>query len=73
MPGHDGCTNGASAHTLRFIAGSLSNAPMKRSSNRILTTHVGSLVRPQSLQEFLRAKQGGKPYDARLASRELWS
>jgi len=36
---------------------------MKRSSNRILTTHVGSLIRPQSLQEFLRSKQPGKPYD----------
>ena len=36
---------------------------MKRSSERILTTHVGSLIRPTKLQEFLRAKQGGKPYD----------
>jgi 5-methyltetrahydropteroyltriglutamate--homocysteine methyltransferase len=36
---------------------------MKRSSDRILTTHVGSLIRPPALQEFLRAKQGGKPYD----------
>src|SRR5437660_2670684 len=30
---------------------------------RILTTHVGSLIRPPALQEFLRAKQAGKPYD----------
>ena len=36
---------------------------MKRSSERILTTHVGSLIRPQALQEFMRAKQSGKPYD----------
>ena len=36
---------------------------MKRSSNRILTSHVGSLIRPPALQEFLRAKQAGKPYD----------
>jgi 5-methyltetrahydropteroyltriglutamate--homocysteine methyltransferase len=36
---------------------------MKRSSNRILTTHVGSLIRPPALQDFLRSKQGGKPYD----------
>ena len=36
---------------------------MKRSSSRILTTHVGSLIRPQPLQEFLRARQGGKSYD----------
>jgi 5-methyltetrahydropteroyltriglutamate--homocysteine methyltransferase len=37
---------------------------MKRSSNRILTTHVGSLIRPPALQDFLRAKQSGKSYDA---------
>jgi 5-methyltetrahydropteroyltriglutamate--homocysteine methyltransferase len=36
---------------------------MKRSSSRILTTHVGSLIRPQPLQEFLRARQGAKSYD----------
>jgi 5-methyltetrahydropteroyltriglutamate--homocysteine methyltransferase len=36
---------------------------MKRSTSRILTTHVGSLIRPDDLQEFLRARQGGKPYD----------
>jgi 5-methyltetrahydropteroyltriglutamate--homocysteine methyltransferase len=36
---------------------------MKRSTDRILTTHVGSLIRPAELQEFLRAKQAGKPYD----------
>ena len=36
---------------------------MKRSTERILTTHVGSLIRPQALQDFLRAKQAGKPYD----------
>jgi len=38
---------------------------MKRSSKRILTTHVGSLIRPQPLQEFLRVKQAGKPYDVK--------
>ena len=36
---------------------------MKRSVDRILTTHVGSLIRPQPLEEFLRAKQAGKPFD----------
>jgi 5-methyltetrahydropteroyltriglutamate--homocysteine methyltransferase len=36
---------------------------MKRSTDRILTTHVGSLIRPPALQDFLRAKQSGKPYD----------
>ncbi len=36
---------------------------MKRSTDRILTTHVGSLIRPPALQEFLRAKQSGKALD----------
>ncbi len=36
---------------------------MKHSTDRILTTHVGSLIRPPELQEFLRARQGGKPHD----------
>ncbi len=36
---------------------------MKRSVDRILTTHVGSLIRPPALQEFLRSKQAAKPYD----------
>jgi methionine synthase II (cobalamin-independent) len=36
---------------------------MKSSTSRILTTHVGSLIRPPALQDFLRAKQAGKPYD----------
>ena len=36
---------------------------MQQTTDRILTTHVGSLIRPPALQEFLRAKQGGKPYD----------
>ncbi|MBI3516518.1 MAG: cobalamin-independent methionine synthase II family protein, partial [Proteobacteria bacterium] len=33
-------------------------------SERILTTHVGSLIRPPALLQFLRAKQAGQPYDA---------
>ena len=36
---------------------------MRRSTNRILTTHVGSLIRPPALQQFLRAKQAGEPFD----------
>ena len=36
---------------------------MKRSTDRILTTHVGSLIRPQPLQEFLRAKQARRAFD----------
>jgi methionine synthase II (cobalamin-independent) len=36
---------------------------MKTSTDRILTTHVGSLIRPPALQEIMRAKQGGQAYD----------
>src|SRR5438045_1000967 len=36
---------------------------MKRSTDRILTTHVGSLIRPPKLQEFLRARQKGEGFD----------
>jgi 5-methyltetrahydropteroyltriglutamate--homocysteine methyltransferase len=36
---------------------------MKTSTDRILTTHVGSLIRPSALQEIMRAKQGGQSYD----------
>jgi 5-methyltetrahydropteroyltriglutamate--homocysteine methyltransferase len=36
---------------------------MKRSTDRILTTHVGSLVRPPDLVEIMRAKENGQPYD----------
>jgi 5-methyltetrahydropteroyltriglutamate--homocysteine methyltransferase len=36
---------------------------MKQSTDRILTTHVGSLIRPDALRELIRAKQSGKPYD----------
>jgi 5-methyltetrahydropteroyltriglutamate--homocysteine methyltransferase len=37
---------------------------MKRSSNRILTTHVGSLIRPARLLELVRAKEDGTPATA---------
>jgi len=39
---------------------------MRRSSGRILTTHVGSLIRPQPLLPLIRAKQNGQPYDREL-------
>jgi len=43
---------------------------MKRSTDRILTTHVGSLVRPPGLVELMRAKENGQPYDQQeLATR----
>jgi 5-methyltetrahydropteroyltriglutamate--homocysteine methyltransferase len=36
---------------------------MKRSTEHILTSHVGSLIRPPELIEFLRARQEGKLVD----------
>ncbi|MDE2899701.1 MAG: cobalamin-independent methionine synthase II family protein [Chloroflexota bacterium] len=36
---------------------------MKRSEDRILTTHAGSLPRPKYLQPLLDAKRRGEPYD----------
>lgn len=44
---------------------------MKRSVERILTTHVGSLIRPPEILEFLRTKQQGKPIDAAAHARAL--
>jgi 5-methyltetrahydropteroyltriglutamate--homocysteine methyltransferase len=37
---------------------------MPGNANRILTTHVGSLVRPPKLTAFWREIENGKPYDA---------
>ena len=37
---------------------------MKRSAERILTTHAGSLARPDDLRDMLTAKDDGRPYDA---------
>lgn len=34
-----------------------------RSTDRIRTTHVGSLIRPPALLQFIRPKQNGQPYD----------
>jgi 5-methyltetrahydropteroyltriglutamate--homocysteine methyltransferase len=36
---------------------------MPQSTDRILTTHVGSLIRPARLIEFWRLIEDGKPYD----------
>jgi 5-methyltetrahydropteroyltriglutamate--homocysteine methyltransferase len=36
---------------------------MKRSTERILTTFVGSLARPPDLVELLKTKESGQPYD----------
>jgi len=37
---------------------------MKRSTERILSTHVGSLARPRELLDVMREKEHGRPYDA---------
>ena len=36
---------------------------MKRSTDRIVTTHAGSLPRPADLLELIQAKATGRPYD----------
>ena len=38
---------------------------MKRSTDRILTTHAGSLPRPDDLRELVTAKASAQPYDER--------
>ena len=44
---------------------------MKRSTNRILTTHVGSLIRPPKLLELVRAKESGDAAGAQAYDRCL--
>ena len=44
---------------------------MRRSVGRILTTHVGSLIRPPALLEFIRGRSRGEPYDERAYERCL--
>ena len=39
---------------------------MKHSTDRILTTHVGSLARPRNVLDLLRAKERGDAFDAAL-------
>ncbi len=36
---------------------------MQRSTDRILTTHCGSLARPRPLLDLMREKEHGRPYD----------
>ena len=42
---------------------------MKRSTERILTTHVGSLARPDTLIPILQSKDRGQPYDRETYAR----
>ena len=36
---------------------------MKRSTDRILSTHAGSLPRPEGLRDIVAAKNAGQPYE----------
>jgi 5-methyltetrahydropteroyltriglutamate--homocysteine methyltransferase len=44
---------------------------MKRSSERILTTHAGSLPRPPDLWQMIIAKSSGQPYDQAALDRRV--
>src|ERR1700731_4453573 len=46
---------------------------MKRSSQRILTTHTGSLPRPDDLMVLLRAKEAGEAYAAAALASQIKS
>jgi 5-methyltetrahydropteroyltriglutamate--homocysteine methyltransferase len=46
---------------------------MKRSTDRILTTHAGSLARPPDLLEMLRARTADQPYDPEAFARRVRS
>ena len=44
---------------------------MRTSTDRILTTHVGSLVKPPEIRQALAAQQAGEPFDERIFGPEL--
>ncbi|HEY4686553.1 MAG TPA: hypothetical protein VII57_10965, partial [Dehalococcoidia bacterium] len=44
---------------------------MKRSTDRILTTHAGSLPRPDDIPPLVSARADGQPYDKQLLARRL--
>src|SRR3990172_7225857 len=46
---------------------------MKRSSDRILTTHAGSLPRPKDLLDMMKAKVNSEPYDHDAYARRVRS
>src|SRR5439155_21031135 len=47
-----------------------SRGPMKRSEDRILTTHVGSLPRPPALRDLLVRQDRGETVDPAALARE---
>ena len=44
---------------------------MQQNTNRIQTTHVGSLVRPPELVEFMRARLAEEDYDEEAFRKRL--
>ena len=44
---------------------------MKSSTDRIITTHAGSLPRPPELLKLIRAKLAGQPYEEKALSAEI--
>jgi 5-methyltetrahydropteroyltriglutamate--homocysteine methyltransferase len=44
---------------------------MQHSTERILTTHVGSLARPTSLLDIMKEKENGRPYEPAAFDREV--
>src|SRR5207245_4923943 len=54
-PGQDSRGGGGASPARRDLS-------VKRSGSRILTTHVGSLVRPPEMVEILRRKADGAPF-----------
>ena len=44
---------------------------MKTSTDRILTTHVGSLARPVELLDTMKEKEHGRPYDHALFDKQV--
>jgi len=44
---------------------------MKQSTDRILTTHVGSLARPTELLDTMKEKENDRPYDHELFDRQV--
>src|SRR4029453_1369742 len=53
------------------FAGSNDGNVMKRSTDRFLTTHTGSLPRPEDLIRMMYAKEEGVPVDAGALSQRV--
>src|SRR5215831_3749189 len=53
----------------RRVLPRVEESDMQRSTHRILTTHVGSLARPDALIPLLRLKERGQPYDTEAFAR----